>query len=405
MSRTTKRIFAIALMAYAVSVGAVTTQSASDQSNPDPALLRICGDPDNLPYSNEKLEGFENKIAAVIASELKLTPTYTWWPHQRGMVRNTLDAGTCDVVFGVPQELELLMTTKPYYSSSYVIAYRKNSSYKITSLDAPELKTLKIGAYTNTSVEESLARRGLLNNVTRYSLFFDPLGDRDRPTKLITDLVDGTIDVALPWGPIAGYYAKKLNAPIELVPVPAETGVPEVFAISMGIKRGNKELRARLEAAMDARQADIRGILAEYGVPQVAQQPAQPAVDPAAPAPAAPAQDAAPVPDAAPAGTGSTTKNPYTGNAEMAAEGRALYFKIGCQGCHGGAGGGGMATSVIDESWKFGGTDEILYKLIKGQIPEQTMPTVYSKLSDEEVWKLLAFIRASYKGDPGAITW
>ena len=163
MTRTSKRVVAT-VVTYALLIGPVFTQSPS---------LRVCGDPDNLPFSNEKLEGFENKIAAVIAAELGATPTYAWWPHQRGLVRNTIDAGTCDVIFGVPEGLDFVLWTKPYYRSSYVMAYRNDRGYDFRSLDAPELKQLRIAVYTNTPPEESLARRGLLDNVSTYSLFFD----------------------------------------------------------------------------------------------------------------------------------------------------------------------------------------------------------------------------------------
>jgi mxaJ protein len=378
-------------------------------------VLRVCGDPENLPFSNEKLEGFENKIAAVIAGELGATPQYTWWPHQRGLVRNTLDAGLCDVIFGVPEGLDFVLWTKPYYRTSYVIAYRKDRGYPITSLDAPELKKLRLGVYANTPPEESLARRGLLDNVSTYSLFFDPRGDRDRPLKLLLDLVDGTVDVAVPWGPLAGYYAKKMNAPLELVPLEDEIGVPLAFDISMGVKKGNKELKSQLEAAIDRRQTDIRTILEEYGVPLRPLPAAGPARSGQNPDPAQPPQTPQPAPDAAPQPADAAAApvadptikklNPFAGNAEMIAEGRKLYFQVGCQGCHGGGGGGGMATSLIDDSWKFGSDDETLFKLIKGQIPQQIMPVVYSSLPDENVWKMLAFIRSVYAGDPAKINW
>ena len=408
MGLTCKR-FAVALvLAYAAAVGTVFTQSTS---------LRVCGDPDNLPFSNEKLEGFENKIAAVIAAELGMTPSYAWWPHQRGLVRNTIDAGTCDVIFGVPEGLDFVLWTKPYYRSAYVIAYRKDRNPRITSLDAPGLKQLRFGVYANTPPEESLARRGLLDNVATYSLFFDPRGDRDRPLKLLTDLVDGTLDVAIPWGPLAGYYAKKLNAPIELVPLQDEVGVPLSFDISMGVKKGNRELKGRLEGAMDRRRAEIRAILEEYGVPLVAggvrdgntaaQDPNTAPQQPQAPQPA-PDTTSPPAADAPPQPAGDTpvnAPNPFAGNTEIIADGKKLYFQVGCQGCHGGGGGGGMAASVIDDVWKFGSDDETLFKLIKGQIPGQTMPTVYNVLPDEDVWKMLAFIRSVYAGDPGKINW
>ncbi len=255
------RKFAAALVAFGALLGGASTQSKS---------LRVCGDPDNLPYSNTRLEGYENKIAAVVASELGATPTYAWWPHQRGLVRNTIDADACDVIFGIPEGLDRVLWTKPYYRSSYVLAYRKGASYRITSLDSPDIKRLRIGVYSNTPVEESLARRGLLDNVATYSLFFDPRGDRDRPGKLLEDLIAGVIDVALPWGPLAGYYTKRLSAPLELIPLHDEPGVPLAFNVSMGVKKGNQALKGQLEAAIDKRRSEIQTILEDFGIPLMA---------------------------------------------------------------------------------------------------------------------------------------
>jgi quinoprotein dehydrogenase-associated probable ABC transporter substrate-binding protein len=316
-------------------------------------------------------------------------------------VKNTLEAGTCDVIFGIPHDLETVLATKPYYRSSYVIAHRKGS-HAVTSLDAPELKTLRIGVYANTPVEESLARRGLLDHLTAYSLFFDPSGDRDRPAKLLDDLLANKVDVAIPWGPLAGYYAKKLHAPIEMQALPDETGVPLSFSMAMGVKKGNRDLKTRLEAAIDHRQSEIRSVLEEYGVPLAAANQA--------------AVGAIPVPPEAPPASGAkagtqagassdTKKNPFTDKEDGIAAGKKLYIQVGCQGCHGGGGGGGMAASLIDDNWKFGSDDETLFKLIKGQIPEQTMPTVYNTLPDEQVWQILAFIRTLYIGDPAKKNW
>lgn len=380
-SRALKTVVATAA-ASVVLIGPVSTQSP---------LLRVCGDPDNLPFSNEALEGFENKIAAVVAAELGATPTYAWWPHQRGLVRNTLDAGTCDVIFGVPEGLDFVLWTEPYYRSSYVIAYRNDRGYGIRSLDAPEMKELRIGVHTGTPPEESLARRGVLDNVSTYSLFFDPRGDRDRPGQLLDDLVEGTVDVAIAWGPMAGYYAKMLNAPLELVPLEDEPGVPLSFDISMGVQKGNQGLKDRLEAAIDRRQTEILTILEEFGVPVI---------------PSGGGSDAAnlntePGPPAATLEAG----NPFAGDLDAVENGKSLYFEVGCQGCHGGGGGGGMATSLIDDDWTFGSDDQTLFKLIKGEIPEQTMPVVYSVLEDDEVWRIMAFIRSVYAGDPSKVNW
>ena len=397
MPRTVRAWAAAFAVAYAASLATVSTQS---QPQAPSKGLRVCGDPDNLPYSNDRLQGFENKIASIIAADLGTEPSYTWWPHQRGLVKNTLDAGTCDVIFGVPHDLETILPTKPYYRSSYVIVHRKGGP-AVTSLDASELKTARIGVYANTPVEESLARRGLLEHLTAYSLFFDPSGDRDRPAKLLDDLVAGKVDVAIPWGPLAGYYAKKLNAPIEMTALPDETGVPLSFSMSMGVKKGNRDLKARLEAAIDHRENEIRTVLEEYGVPLAAMPAAGArAASPQEPAAAAPKQADAPSDQPA-----FKKLNPFKDNADAIAIGKKSYIQVGCQGCHGGGGGGGMATSLIDDSWKFGSDDETLFKLIKGQIPEQTMPTVYSALPDEQVWQILAFIRTLYIGDPAKINW
>ena len=220
------------------------------------------------------------------------------------------------------------------------------------------------------------------------------------------------MDVAVAWGPLAGYAARTSDAPLELVPLEDEPGVPLSFDISMGVAKGNDELKGRLEAAIDRREAEIRAILEEYGVPLVPAAgelrrgppqravPAPPPLELAARTPPPAAAEPGPTPASAAA---PSRLNPFTGDADMAAEGRTLYFQVGCQGCHGGGGGGGMATSVIDDAWTFGSDDEVLFRLIKGEIPEQTMPTVYSVLEDEEVWKILAFIRSVYAGDPGRI--
>ena len=228
--------------------------------------LRVCGDPDNLPFSNKKREGFENKIAEVIAKEVGAELTYYWWPHQRGLIRNTLRAGQCDVLISVPQGWEPVLWTRPYYRSGYVIVYPKAKGHKITSLDDPVLKQLKIGVYVNSPPAEALAEKGIVKNMVGYN----PLDyQQDRPGKIIEDLIAGEIDVAVVWGPVAGYYAKKLNAShLDIVPIQDEDpGNPFSFEFSMGVREGNKALKAQLEEALSKRQAEIQKILEDYGVP------------------------------------------------------------------------------------------------------------------------------------------
>jgi len=228
--------------------------------------LRVCGDPDNLPFSNKKREGFENKIAEVIAKEVGAELTYYWWPHQRGLIRNTLRAGQCDVLISVPQGWEPVLWTRPYYRSGYVIVYPKAKGHKITSLDDPVLKQLKIGVYVNSPPAETLAEKGIVKNMVGYN----PLDyQQDRPGKIIEDLIAGEIDVAVVWGPVAGYYAKKLNASrLDIVPLQdGDPGNPFSFEFSMGVREGNKALKAQLEEALSKRQAEIQKILEDYGVP------------------------------------------------------------------------------------------------------------------------------------------
>ena len=241
--------------------------------------LRVCADPDNLPFSNQRLEGFENKIAALISKDLGATLTYYWWPHQRGLVRNTLRSEKCDVLIGIPKGFDPVLWTKPYYRTAYVVAYPKSKGFTIRSLDDALLKQVKIGVYLNTPPYDALGERGIMDNVVGYSLFYD-YGGADqtrRPGRLIEDLFAGAIDVAVVWGPIAGYFGKKSNVPaLELVPLQNNGPIPMTFEISMGVRRGDKELKTRLEEAIDRRQAEITKVLEDYGVPLLARDEANP---------------------------------------------------------------------------------------------------------------------------------
>jgi mxaJ protein len=238
--------------------------------------LRVCGDPDNLPFSNKKLEGFENKIAEVVAKEMGAQLSYFWWPHQRGLVRRVLTPGLCDVMISIPQGWDPVLWTKPYYRSTYVIVYPKNDKFKITSLDDPILKQLKIGIYVNTPPGEALANKGLQSNIVGYSLFFDY--QQDRPGGIIQDVMSGKIDAAIVWGPIAGYTVKKLNAAtLEVVPLHDDDKTnPFSFQFSMGVREGKKKLKAQLEQAIGKRQAEIEKILQDYGVPLLALEDREP---------------------------------------------------------------------------------------------------------------------------------
>lgn len=228
-----------------------------------------CADPGNLPFSNQKLEGFENKIAQLVADTLHLPLSYYWFAHQRGLVRNTLKMDKCNVIIGVPSNWGQVLTTKPYYRTSYVMVYKKDKALSIQSLDDPLLKTLKIGVLINSPPHQLLAERGIIENVVGYSPFFDPVfHPEESPGRVVEDVLSGKIDVALVWGPVAGYYIKKKNSPLVMIPLTSDNPrIPVIFDISMGVKKGNQELKSKLDQVIDMKHGEILQILEEYGVP------------------------------------------------------------------------------------------------------------------------------------------
>ena len=237
--------------------------------------FRVCADPDNLPFSNRSLEGFENRIADVVAKELGTSPRYIWWGQRTGFIRNTmyatLEEGRCEVVIGVPQGYDPVRTTRPYYRSTYVFVFPKNKGPQIASLDDPVLKKLRIGVhligddYTNPPPVHELSKRGVVGNLVGFSTFYS---SANPPSSIIDAVASGKIDVAIVWGPVAGYFAQRQRVPLALVPVPSGKGdLPFAFDISMGVKPGSDAVKARLERVLDTRQADITRILKDYGVP------------------------------------------------------------------------------------------------------------------------------------------
>jgi len=226
-----------------------------------------------MPASDEKREGFANKIAELIAKDLGDTVTYDWWPSRRGYIRNTLRAGNCDVVIDVPAQYELVAASKPYYRSTYVIVTRRDQHLALTSLDDPRLKTLKIGVsvigdnYTNTPPAEALAARGISSNLVWFTTFYD---DEHHPGDIVNAVAKGTVDVALVWGPIGGYYAKHAPVPLDVAMLPDTDAVSAkqfAFEQAFGVRRSDRDLLTKLNDVLDRRRADIAAILNEYGVP------------------------------------------------------------------------------------------------------------------------------------------
>jgi mxaJ protein len=244
--------------------------------DPGPAVLRVCSDPNNLPFSNARGEGFENKIAELMARDLGARVEYTWWPQRRGFIRNTLRAGRCDVVLGVPAAFELARTTRPYYRSTYVFVTRAGGP-RIASLDDPQLRHLRVGVhvigddYANTPAAHALAKRGIVRNVVGYSVYGD-YSKPDPPADLMRAVADGAVDVAVVWGPLAGYFAKRSAVPLALAPVSPQVDLPFlpfVFDISMGVRRADTTTYTLIDRELKRRRPEIRHILEEYGVPLV----------------------------------------------------------------------------------------------------------------------------------------
>jgi mxaJ protein len=237
--------------------------------------LKVCADPNNLPFSNAKGEGFENRIIALLAEDLHTDVKYTWWAQRRGFLRNTLNAGACDVVPGLVAGIEMVSSTRRYYRSTYVFVTRGDAP-AVTSFDDPALRRLKVGVQlvgddgANPPPAQALARRGIVGNVRGFTVY----GDYAEPNpagRIVAAVAHGDIDVAIVWGPFAGYFAKKLGVPLRITPVdpPVEGLVPMVFDIAMGVRRDDKPLRDELNAALAHRRGEIDAILADYGVPRL----------------------------------------------------------------------------------------------------------------------------------------
>jgi mxaJ protein len=239
--------------------------------------LRVCADPNNLPFSNQRLEGFENRLAELIAKELNAEVEYTWWAQRRGFIRNTLKAGECDVVMGLPLGFEMALTTAPYYRSSYVFVYRKDRGLNIQSFDDPILRKIKIGVqvigddFANTPPAHALSNRKIIQNVKGYSIYGN-YAEENPPAKIINAVINGEIDAAIVWGPLAGYFAKQQSVALEIVPVSPQIDLPFlpfVYDISMGVRRSDVGFKEELEQILDRKQAEINQLLDEYGVPKV----------------------------------------------------------------------------------------------------------------------------------------
>lgn len=239
-------------------------------------LLRVCSDPNNLPFSNDRGQGFENRLARLVADDLGMKVSYYWWPQRRGFIRKTLNASKCDVIMGLPSNLDMAAMTRPYYRSSYVFVTRRDAHLDVRSLDDPRLRTLRIGVqiigsdYANSPPAHALANRGIVKNVAGYMVANGYA--KDNATRRILDaVVRRDVDISAVWGPTAGYFMRKSSVALTAIPVSPQIDVPFlpfVFDISMAVRRGDP-LKEKLDGVIERRRDRIDAILRDYGVPRV----------------------------------------------------------------------------------------------------------------------------------------
>ena len=260
----------------ALALAATAAQAAEPQQ-----VLRVCQDPNNLPFSNRALQGFENKIAALLAADLGWKIEYTWYPQRMGFIRNTLraknpdsDTFKCDLVTGVATGFDMGATTRPYYHSTYAMAYVKGKGLDgvhtledLLTLSADQRAGLRLGVFGRSPVADWLLENGLIDKMVSYQT---QSGDADRyPGEMVEkDLANGAIDVAFIWGPIAGYFARQSTAvPIVAIPLKPHAGLQFDFEIAMAVRFGEAAYKQRIDDAIDRNRPKINAILAQYGVP------------------------------------------------------------------------------------------------------------------------------------------
>jgi quinoprotein dehydrogenase-associated probable ABC transporter substrate-binding protein len=260
---------------HTAALGATLTMAVALGQAQAAGEFRVCADPNNLPFSNARGEGFENKLAELFARDLGESVTYTWWAERRGFIRHTLKAGDCDVLMEVPVGLAMVETTQPYYRSGYVFVSRRDRGLDIAALSDPRLKNLKIGVQLigndgfNTPPAHALADQGMRDNVVGYTVYGD-YRQPNPPAAVIDGVASGAVDIAAVWGPLAGYFAHHSEVPLLLTPI-ADTArfKPLVFEFDMaiGVRKGDHQRRDDLDALIARHKDDIAALLKAYDIP------------------------------------------------------------------------------------------------------------------------------------------
>ena len=236
-------------------------------------VLKVCADPDAMPSSDHRRQGYDNKIAELLARGLNATVTFRWQRNGRGFVRDVLNKGVCDVVMGVPAKARAMLTTLPYYRSSYVFVTRRDRALALHTFQDPQLKNLKIGVQVleeeYAPPGQALGRHGLVTNIVGYDT-------TDDPVSIINAVYRRNVDTAIVWGPLAGYFAKQRPGRFEITPTPAaDPPVPMAYSMALGVSRKHPELRDRLNQAIQRHRREIDRILHAYGVPLLPEGRAQ----------------------------------------------------------------------------------------------------------------------------------
>jgi len=266
-------LFSLLTIAAAIVAGGIAHAQTNDSGDlsfelVDPKVLRVCADPRNLPFSNEKGEGFENKLAELFAEKLQKKLDYVYFPQATGFVRMTLGSHRCDVIMGFPQGDDLAQGTNPYYRTSYALIVKRGSGLEgVETLEDERLKGRHIGVVAGTPPATNMAIAGLMGNARPYPLMIDTRHDSSAEA-MINDLTTGVIDAGVLWGPMAGYYAKKVGQSLHVMPLVKETTGPKlVYRIGMGVRPADQNWKRQLNRLIQENQGEINKILLDFGVP------------------------------------------------------------------------------------------------------------------------------------------
>jgi quinoprotein dehydrogenase-associated probable ABC transporter substrate-binding protein len=261
-------LVAVTVLASVKSFGQGLERPQSALELIDPKVFSVCADPHNMPFSTDKGEGFENKLAELFANKLGKGIAYAWYPQATGFVRNTLAAHRCDVIMGAPQGDDMVQVTNPYYRTAYALVFKQGQGLEgVDTLEDPRLKGKRIGIVAGTPPGNNMATNGLMANAKPYPLVVDTRVDSSAEA-MMRDLEAGDIDVGVLWGPMAGYYARQARSPMTVVPLVKETAGPRLaYRIAMGVRFADQDWKRLLNRMIADNQPAINKLLLSYGVP------------------------------------------------------------------------------------------------------------------------------------------